>query len=440
MHQYFPDLVPSDESRTRQIFHDGAISLDTNVILIPYRQGELEKNAWLDWIEQSEIKSRLFLPFQIQHEMLNNRESMINGWSSAYVDMITKIEVDVRKAKETLRQKFPPRRYPHIRYPGIDTAFDQAVIEIRHQVDAEQARTTIQHVGDLDPIYDRLQAITLPGTGQPFSEDERQKVYQEGRVRYSRSIPPGYEDAKEKPDPQRFGDLLIWEQLIKEAKEKQKPIIFVTNDLKADWFEQTNPRRSRWELHMEFFQRTGQVILIWPLERFQSEAHKYLTITKYELPTQPSVIQESSLRGSADRPEVSSATAVERGAPVTAETSGNRDENGVLLTQVLPSGPVTLTCFEFHVAETEQLRLDPTRRQITFDPAMLSAAERLAFAQWGSATLGLIATSGLDQHTLINAYGTANGEYRGELYRAWLIPDHYNNNPGEFFPTALIRL
>jgi hypothetical protein len=126
--------------------------------------------------------------------------------------------------------------------------------------------------------------------------------------------------------------------------------------------------------------------------------------------------------------------------PHHEETFGKCDENGVLLTQVLPSDPVTLTCFIFRYAETGRLILDPIERRIDFDPSTLSEAERLAFAQWGTATLGLVATSGVDQHQLIDAYGTANGDYQGKLFRAWLISDHYDTSSEAFFPTALIRI
>jgi len=434
MHRYFPDLVPFDEARMRQIFQDGFIALDTNVLLAPYRMGEAQQEAWFIWLEQTELNSRLFLPFQVQREVLTNRRALLNEWQQAYDSMITKVEVEVRKAKENLRQQFPPSRYPHIQYGDIDAAFSQATAEIKRQVEAERDRIPQQQIGDPDPIYNRLQSITGPHTGQPFNENERQAIYESGRTRYTRKIPPGYADAT-KPDPQRYGDLLLWEELIREAEKTQKPAIFVTNDQKADWFDQQQPKSARWELNAEFLQRTQQIVLIWSLERFQMEAHRYLSITEYTPPTTtPEVAPHApavSAGGGQSAPTV-------QNAPSDAP-AGQRDVNGVLLTEVLPSEPVQLSCFDFRVSETGRLRLDPIGREITFDPETLSDAEREAFAQWGTSALGLIATSGLDQYTLINTQGAAFGDYDGEIYRAWLIPDNYSNSPTEYFPTVLIK-
>jgi hypothetical protein len=71
--------------------------------------------------------------------------------------------------------------------------------------------------------------------GKPYSEEELENIYQKAEKRFNYKKPPGYKDAK-KPIPKNYGDVVLWFQLIDYAREQQKPIIFVTDDNKEDWW------------------------------------------------------------------------------------------------------------------------------------------------------------------------------------------------------------
>jgi hypothetical protein len=81
----------------------------------------------------------------------------------------------------------------------------------------------------------------------PGSQEEINALYDDGEKRYENSIPPGFKDASKESEGQedfvydgilykrKFGDLIIWDQLIKYAATKNlKNIIFVTDDNKSD--------------------------------------------------------------------------------------------------------------------------------------------------------------------------------------------------------------
>ena len=59
-----------------------------------------------------------------------------------------------------------------------------------------------------------------------------------------------------------YGDLILWFQIIDYAKEKKCPIIFVTNDVKEDWWQQEKDDKTkdtpRHELLYEFKDKTSQ--------------------------------------------------------------------------------------------------------------------------------------------------------------------------------------
>jgi len=126
-------------------------------------------------------------------------------------------------------------------------------------------------------VKDFFEQIWMKSKQTENTQDELLDIIQKGQTRYRYKIPPGYMD-----DPQNnkyackdgvdiFGDLIIWQQLIDCAKDKACSAIFVTSDIKEDWFRLTNnqPKSPREELVKEFNEKTGgNDICILTSERF----------------------------------------------------------------------------------------------------------------------------------------------------------------------------
>ena len=105
------------------------------------------------------------------------------------------------------------------------------------------------------------------GTG--FSTDELSDIYAEGAERYEKSIPPGFKD-KAKPEPERYGDLVLWREVLAKGRTLKLPVIFVTDDSKDDWWQNFKGRTMgpRVELIEEFYEATDQRIHFYTPERF----------------------------------------------------------------------------------------------------------------------------------------------------------------------------
>lgn len=96
--------------------------------------------------------------------------------------------------------------------------------------------------------------------------------------RYQNQIPPGYHDVKKDKNPKestfnhngliyerKYGDLIIWRQIIDHLRENQiKNVLFITSDKKDDWWWTVNGRTigPRPELISEIMQQAG-VDLFW---------------------------------------------------------------------------------------------------------------------------------------------------------------------------------
>ncbi|MCK9330483.1 MAG: PIN domain-containing protein [Candidatus Cloacimonetes bacterium] len=90
----------------------------------------------------------------------------------------------------------------------------------------------------------------------PFSVKEIIQIFKEGEIRYSNKIPPGYMDQDKENN--KYGDLIIWKELIYWAKKNSEDVLFVTNDNKPDWKSDFSQQK----LKQEFFEETGQKIHI----------------------------------------------------------------------------------------------------------------------------------------------------------------------------------
>jgi hypothetical protein len=78
-------------------------------------------------------------------------------------------------------------------------------------------------------------------------------------------------------DPfRRYGDLILWKQIIAHAKEAGKSILFVTDDSKDDWWLKQSGRTigPRTELRDEFIHESKQDFWMYTVDKFIEEAAK----------------------------------------------------------------------------------------------------------------------------------------------------------------------
>ncbi|MFM6134336.1 MAG: PIN-like domain-containing protein [Sphaerospermopsis kisseleviana] len=74
----------------------------------------------------------------------------------------------------------------------------------------------------------------------------------------------------------KYGDFLIWKQIIEYSKSQNKPVIFITDDKKEDWWLEQSGRTigPRPELIEEFYKDTSQKFWMYSVDRFVQESAK----------------------------------------------------------------------------------------------------------------------------------------------------------------------
>ena len=92
--------------------------------------------------------------------------------------------------------------------------------------------------------------------GGEFTFGEMMELCKEGKYRYEQQIPPGYKDKSNKKGMSKY-DLFIWKQILKYAYSVRQDVIFISNDVKGDWWD-SKYDATRMELLKKFNAATGR--------------------------------------------------------------------------------------------------------------------------------------------------------------------------------------
>lgn len=84
-----------------------------------------------------------------------------------------------------------------------------------------------------------------------FSQLELIDIYEEGEKRYKYDISPGYTD-KAKDGVDKYGDLIIWKEILNKVKGKRCNLVFIQNEKKLDWWQGKEKRQIAEVLIEEF--------------------------------------------------------------------------------------------------------------------------------------------------------------------------------------------
>lgn len=110
---------------------------------------------------------------------------------------------------------------------------------------------TQKNVSDEDEMRNSIDDLFLDKTGPLlFDQSRLEDIYKRGELRYAIDMPPGYLDDKKEKSGERdsfqyggliykrkFGDLILWQQIIEYAKTKGiKYLVLLTDDEKDDWW------------------------------------------------------------------------------------------------------------------------------------------------------------------------------------------------------------
>jgi septum formation topological specificity factor MinE len=256
MKEFFKGYYKLTEREIEEIWSSGFICLDTNVLFNIYRYSEETRRELLKVIKK--YSSKLWLTNHSAFEFQKNRIAVITKQMEIYDETI--------KTLNTLQNDILKNiKSPHLSKP-VHQKFEKTLKETIK--DLEKKKEFYKKLLNNDTILSKISTIFHKKIGNSLTNEELSEIEKDGEVRYKKSIPPGYKDKDKKEN--KFGDLIIWKELIKKSKEDKKSFIFIVDDLKEDWWlrvkgQTISPRQ---ELSQELFKECGQCFHLYTSDRF----------------------------------------------------------------------------------------------------------------------------------------------------------------------------
>ncbi|MCU0445895.1 MAG: PIN-like domain-containing protein [Microscillaceae bacterium] len=265
MREHFFEFYPLSKDELEELWKNGLFVFDTNVLLNLYRYSIDTSNKFLEIILQ--FKNRLWLPFQVGLEFHRNRLIVISEQKKKYEELEKKISDIILEIENRNRNPFLSDDL-FKKFIGIKN-------EIKNEIDNKIL--DFENVTRDDYILEKLTEYFDGKIGESYDQANLIKLYAEGEKRYKEKTPPGYCDEK-KPNNGKYGDLIIWKQIISKSKSQNLDIVFILDDEKEDWWleHQGKTISPRPELSREFRSETGRVCHFYKPFQFLQYASDFL--------------------------------------------------------------------------------------------------------------------------------------------------------------------
>lgn len=263
MRQRFRHYYRPTDDEFKQLWGACIFSPDANTLLNVYRYDHRARTEFLGVLR--ELEDRLWVTHQAADEFYRNRRGEID----AQLKRFDQVLQTVRSSLNPLRE-LRDRRRTLIDIEAIAARLQPAVDAAASTLELQRAEHPDYHRDD--PLLATLEEIVGDKVGGPYDADALKKIHAAAEARFKQKIPPGFADVAAKRDP--FGDYVIWRQLIDYAVIGKRPIVFVTDDAKEDWWEGQKSRRigPRVELREEMYREAGVDFYMYDSESFLTHA------------------------------------------------------------------------------------------------------------------------------------------------------------------------
>jgi len=234
---------------------------DTNTLLNMYRYSRKTVDDYFKVLEKLKNKNQLWIPYQVGYEFYENRINVISEYEKSYDEMLEILEC----TKKDIEKKY--KDHPFLDLKDINLKITKGLSSA--EVAIKQAKDNHPNWLVKDDVLEKINLLFDGSLGAEYSEEKIGEIKKEGATRYSNKIPPGFKDIK-KDDSKKYGDLILWFQIIDKAKESKKPIIFISGDVKDDWWLEKNGKRLMPlpQLKKELYEKADVDFHIYTADRF----------------------------------------------------------------------------------------------------------------------------------------------------------------------------
>lgn len=267
------------------VIKSGLVVLDANVLLSLYRYNDKARDDLLGVL--AKLGERLWIPHQVVTEFWGGRLSVLSDRERRAEQLCSDIQRSfghVRGQLATWASNISlekPQLDEMIRL--VEACGEQVQEGVWAVAGVESERDQWVDTNH-DPIVRALEATLDNRVGDPFPAADEAAVRKEAEHRVDNQIPPGYKDAEKDKKKgisagDSAGDYFVWEQLLREAANRQLDVLFVTADVKDDWWRRNADHQllgPRFELVDELHERAG-------VQLFMLQPHQFLATASQSL-------------------------------------------------------------------------------------------------------------------------------------------------------------
>ena len=216
------DFYKMNKDREEALWRDAIIIFDTSSIGSMYYLVENDRKALCDIL--SYLKDKIVIPAQVMYEYKKNRNKFIQnpiveryGTPKWYSDTTL---------SDNLRNFFNDyKSSPHF-HPYFDAEAKKLFEEKLHdycsslsdmkKIVKEQHEKRKGEISLMSKTDEILESIEKMNIRKPFSFSELMEIAKDGEFRARNTLPPGYMDVDKKIGLQKYGDLIVWKELLAE--------------------------------------------------------------------------------------------------------------------------------------------------------------------------------------------------------------------------------
>lgn len=310
----FYDVQNDDDLKGIWESNNTLFVFDTNVLLSLYSFETDSRNDF--FMVLSKIEPRIWIPFHVCLEFQLRRIEVIKNRRDSFeklkkeMDKLKDVISFDKKFFSALQSEFSlQKKYPdaHKELEKVQSILSNKFSELENEIKSHitNLKNTVEEI-DKEKLFINSEDFIRSEIDNHFKDErigdnffkkqEDIDIFNDkGNERYNNYVPPGYKDAETKGDSElhfdglrykrKFGDLIIFKQMIKHAKEKNiKNVVFISEDVKEDWrqIENSNGKKilgARVELKREMYNKAGvSNFIIYNIEDFMKLTNKHLKV------------------------------------------------------------------------------------------------------------------------------------------------------------------
>lgn len=229
MERRFANYRPVSKSVLDELWRTALVTFDTSVLLNVYEFTPDGRKEFFSVLQRLKELDRLWLSNQVIEEFHRNRLKVAVRRQRALLSTKSLIKT----FSNNLKEQFPES--PETR--ALHDAVAEASQQIEDYVKKFSVTNNSHPLPEQDSVLSQLWQIfdSEHLIGKPLGKKKSRRVVRDGARRFRKGVPPGFADDAKFGDG-KYGDLMVWEELIRYSQRNGIGVILVTDDGKEDWW------------------------------------------------------------------------------------------------------------------------------------------------------------------------------------------------------------